>query len=239
MLDLFDSVLRLQYAPSICFLQQLPNFSPWNRQVQKSSLFLSGKSSKEILKSLREEKVKFLILRSIIKEFQRWWQVYWSGPKTSAFNGLGRSVCQLSDQSDFCPPEVNINSEIDKELILEPEIKGVGEKLIMKNGSFNRTLPLLTPAMLPNRGSVQKILIIFRRKSGHLQVRSFFNPQDKSIWGILQTRACAKPHKSLKSIQSPVVKVWQRMPQKELRDSVGQFRQRLTTMVRKRAGYNE
>ena len=191
MLDLFDSVLRLQYAPSICFLQQLPNFSPWNRQVQKSSLFLSGKSSKEILKSLREEKVKFLILRSIIKEFQRWWQVYWSGPKTSAFNGLGRSVCQLSDQSDFCPPEVNINSEIDKELILEPEIKGVGEKLIMKNGSFNRTLPLLTPAMLPNRGSVQKILIIFRRKSGLVQNLT-------KVWNLYRVRSLKYGNECLK-----------------------------------------
>ena len=51
------------------------------------------------------------------------------GSKTAAFNGLGRSVCQLSDQSDSCSPGVKINFEIYKELILEPEFIGAGKKL--------------------------------------------------------------------------------------------------------------
>ena len=65
------------------------------------------------------------------------------------------------------------------------------------------------------------------------------NPLDYSIRVILQTRACAKPHKSLKSLQSALVREWQRMLQIELRDSVGQFRQRLSTVVKKRGGYIE
>ena len=72
----------------------------------------------------------------------------------------------------FVPQGVKINSEIYKELILELEIKGSGKKLFNNEEIiFHRIVPLLTPPMLPNRSYVHKILSLFRRKSGHLQVQ--------------------------------------------------------------------
>ena len=47
------------------------------------------------------------------------------------------------------------------------------------------------------------------------------NPLDYSIWGILHARACAKAHKSLESLHGALIREWQWMPQKELRDHFG------------------
>ena len=153
--------------------------------------------------------------------------IWWSGPECLPAVG----------PIWFLSPRGKINSEIYNELILEPEIKvRAGSYSIMKNGSSNRTLPLLTPPMLPNRERAENIEFISKEE---WPSSPDLNPLDYSIWGILQTRACAKPHKSLKSLQSALVREWQRMPQKELRDSVGQFRQRLSTVVKKRGGYIE
>ena len=72
----------------------------------------------------------------------------------------------------FLPQGVKINSEIYKGWFWSQESKVRARSYsIMKNGSSNRILLLLTPPMQPNRGYVQKILSIFRRKSGHLQVQ--------------------------------------------------------------------
>ena len=72
----------------------------------------------------------------------------------------------------FVPQGVKINSEIFKELSLELEIKGAGRKLFNnEEWIFQQDSALLTPPMLPNRGYMHKILSLFRRKSGHLQVQ--------------------------------------------------------------------
>ena len=138
----------------------------------------------------------------------------------------------------FVPQGVKINSEIYKELILKPEIKGAGlmlfnnEEWIFQQDSASAHASNATQSWLRAEN------IEFISKEEWPPSSPDLNLLEYSIWGILQTRACAKPHKSLKPLQSALVREWQRMPQKELRDSVGQFR-RLSTVVKKRGGYIE
>ena len=139
----------------------------------------------------------------------------------------------------FVSQGVKINSEIYKELILEPEIKGAGKKLFNNEEWIFQQDSAPAHASNATQSWLRAENIEFISKEEWPPSSPDLNPLDYSIWGILQTRACTKPHKSLKSLQSALVREWQRMPQKELRDSVGQFRQRLSTVVKKRGGYIE
>ena len=38
------------------------------------------------------------------------------------------------------------------------------------------------------------------------------NPLDYSIWGYLESKACEKPHKTIKSLKRAIKKAWKEMP---------------------------
>ena len=65
------------------------------------------------------------------------------------------------------------------------------------------------------------------------------NPMDYSLWCNLEARVCAKPHKSLKSLKTSLMKEWLNLPQEELRNSIKQFRTRLRDVINKKGGYIE
>ena len=65
------------------------------------------------------------------------------------------------------------------------------------------------------------------------------NPLDYSVWGNLERRACAKPHKSLESLLNALNREWNDMPQEELRAAVLQFRTRVKSVVTNKGGYIE
>ena len=54
------------------------------------------------------------------------------------------------------------------------------------------------------------------------------NPMDYSVWSILETRACAKPHKSLESLRQSLLQEWEKISPEEVRTIVQNFSTRLS-----------
>ena len=54
-----------------------------------------------------------------------------------------------------------------------------------------------------------------------------------SVWPILETRACAKPHKSIDALKSSLKREWWKMPQEQLRKSVHGFSDKVRSVVSK------
>lgn len=65
------------------------------------------------------------------------------------------------------------------------------------------------------------------------------NPMDYSVWSILESRACAKRHKSLKSLKSALLREWDRLKPKDLRAIVENFPKRLKLCVEAEGGHFE
>ena len=59
------------------------------------------------------------------------------------------------------------------------------------------------------------------------------NPMEYSVWPILETRACAKPHKSIDALKSSLKREWWKMPQEQLRKSVHGFSDKVRSVVSK------
>lgn len=53
------------------------------------------------------------------------------------------------------------------------------------------------------------------------------NPMDYSVWSILESRACAKPHKSLEALKQSLRREWDRISPEELRPIAKNFTKRL------------
>ena len=51
------------------------------------------------------------------------------------------------------------------------------------------------------------------------------------MWGNLEKRACAKPHKSLASLLNALTREWNNMPQEDLRAADLEFRTRICSVV--------
>ena len=161
------------------------------------------------------------------------------GCKNPIFDGMGRCVRQLSDTSNFCHPEVKIDSKAYRELILESEVKHAGSKLFKNEDRIFQQDSAPTHASKATQSWLRAENIEFISKEEWPPSSPDLNPLDYSIWGTLQTRACAKPHKSLKSLRNALIREWQKMPQEELRDSIHQFKGRLRAVVKKKGGYIE
>ena len=50
-----------------------------------------------------------------------------------------------------------------------------------------------------------------------------WNPMDFSIWSILESRTCAKPHKNLKALKNSLEREWKRIPQEVLSAAAENF----------------
>ena len=53
------------------------------------------------------------------------------------------------------------------------------------------------------------------------------NPMDFSLWSILETKACAKSHKSVDSLNKSLLKEWSQIPQETMRAAVNAVPDRL------------
>lgn len=65
------------------------------------------------------------------------------------------------------------------------------------------------------------------------------NPMDYSVWSILESRACAKPHKSLESLKHSLSQEWDRLEPKELRPIAENFVKRLKLCIKAKGGHFE
>ena len=57
------------------------------------------------------------------------------------------------------------------------------------------------------------------------------NPMDFSIWSILESKACVKPHRSLEALRASLVREWYRIPQEVLSAASDCFYKRLSSCI--------
>jgi inhibitor of nuclear factor kappa-B kinase subunit alpha len=65
------------------------------------------------------------------------------------------------------------------------------------------------------------------------------NPLDYSIWSILEEKACAKPHKTIASLQRALIKAWNEIPIETLAKIVDNFPKRLKACIEANGGHFE
>jgi hypothetical protein len=65
------------------------------------------------------------------------------------------------------------------------------------------------------------------------------NPMDYSIWSILETRACATPHKNLESLRHALEQEWAKISLEELRRVTENFPKRLSACIKAKGGHFE
>ena len=57
------------------------------------------------------------------------------------------------------------------------------------------------------------------------------NPMDFSVWGILQERACKKPHALLEALKTSLMSEWKKIPQKMFADACSSVINRLEKCI--------
>ncbi|KAI6654040.1 hypothetical protein LOD99_2887 [Oopsacas minuta] len=139
----------------------------------------------------------------------------------------------------FVPQGVKINSQTYRELVLEPEIASAGEKLFQNHPWTYQQDSAPAHASKVSQSWFREQNIDFISKDEWPPSSLDLNPLDYSVWANLESRACAKSHKSLESLKVSLLSEWQKIPQEELRKAVHQFRSRLTSVIHKKGGYIE
>ena len=59
------------------------------------------------------------------------------------------------------------------------------------------------------------------------------------VWSILETRACAKPHKSLESLKHYLLAEWDKITVIEVRSVAENFTKRLKLFIKEKEGHLE
>ena len=139
----------------------------------------------------------------------------------------------------FVPSRVKINAATYKELILEPVVKGLSQ-IIFKNESFlfqQDGAPAHTANI--NQSWRRTKISDFTSKVEWPPSSPDLNPMDFSLWSILETKACAKSHKSVDSLKKSLLKEWSRIPQETMRAAVNAVPDRLRAVIKKMGGYIE
>jgi DNA-binding Lrp family transcriptional regulator len=65
------------------------------------------------------------------------------------------------------------------------------------------------------------------------------NPLDYSVWSILESRACATPHKNVESLKLSLQAAWDTIDENMLRQIVDNFPKRLKAVIKAKGGYIE
>lgn len=65
------------------------------------------------------------------------------------------------------------------------------------------------------------------------------NPMDYSVWSILETRACAKPHKNLEALKQSLLREWDKLSPEELRPIAQNFKSRLDLCIAAKGAHFE
>jgi hypothetical protein len=65
------------------------------------------------------------------------------------------------------------------------------------------------------------------------------NPLDYSVWSILESRACATPHKNVESLKLSLQAAWDTIDENMLRQIVDNFPKRLKAVIKAKEGYTE
>ena len=100
------------------------------------------------------------------------------------------------------PQGAKINSQTYRELVLEPEVVHAGEKLFQNHPWKYQQDSAPAHASKITQGWFREQNIDFISKDEWPPSSPDLNPLDYSVWANLESRACAKSHKSLESPQS-------------------------------------
>jgi hypothetical protein len=65
------------------------------------------------------------------------------------------------------------------------------------------------------------------------------NVMDYSIWGILEAKACAKPHASIEALKRDLIKAWDEIPLETIAKAVDDFPKRLKKCIEANGGHFE
>uniref|UniRef100_A0A914DVF5 Homeodomain-like domain-containing protein n=1 Tax=Acrobeloides nanus TaxID=290746 RepID=A0A914DVF5_9BILA len=57
-----------------------------------------------------------------------------------------------------------------------------------------------------------------------------------SLWSLLEARACAKPHKSLKALRKALKKAWNEIPMEDIRAAIDAIPKRLDACIAAQGG---
>ena len=139
----------------------------------------------------------------------------------------------------FVPEGVKINSKTYQDLILEPVVRNpthtmfFGESFIFQQDGApahtSNTTQEWLKANIPD----------FIRKEEWPPCSPDLNPLDYSIWSILESRACSKPHNSMNSLKKSLCREWEKIPQEMMRAAAQGFPDRLKAVISKKGGYIE
>ena len=139
----------------------------------------------------------------------------------------------------FIPHGAKINSESYRKLILETEIIDAGNRLFKNQDWIFQQDSAPAHASNATQSWFRGQNIEFLSKSEWPPSSPDLNPLDYSVWGNLERKACAQPHKSLDSLLNSLTREWNNIPQEELRAAVLQFRTRVKAVVTNKGGYIE
>ncbi len=65
------------------------------------------------------------------------------------------------------------------------------------------------------------------------------NPMDYAVWGILEHKACSKPHKNLEALKRDLKKAWAQIDDAQLRSIIDDFPKRLKACINAKGGHFE
>ena len=133
----------------------------------------------------------------------------------------------------FVPSGVKINAATYKELILEPVVKDLSQ-IMFKNESFLFQQDG-APAHTANitQSWLRTEIPDFISKVEWPPSSPDLNLMDFSLWSILETKACAKSHKSVDSLKKSLLKERSRIPQETMRAAVNAVPERLRAVIKK------
>ena len=134
---------------------------------------------------------------------------------------------------------VKINAATYKELVLEPILEDLGEKM------FN-----IQPFVFQQDGApahtarttqqwLQNNIPHFISKEEWPPSSPDLNPLDFSLWSILESNTCAKCHKNIESLKKSLTEEWAKIPQQTMRTAVRSVPKRLRAVVKNLGGYIE
>ena len=139
----------------------------------------------------------------------------------------------------FVPAGVKINSSTCCELILEPVVKNLSRNMFNGESFIFQQDGVPTHTSNASQTWLRKNIPRFIAKDEWPLYSPDLNPMDYSVWSILESRVCAKSHKSINSFKRKLKEEWEKIPQEVLRAAVEALPSRVSSVIQNKGGYIE